>query len=133
LSDIGVEPISAEAASALLGAFDMISYFFVESEDLACDRFSPFLSHFLYSTASVYLKLKRITSGETASNNLGVLKQALRLLNSRWLAAGRSLLCYFSLEIKLTYQKLTLTFLPGVYLTLLENQEILLISRDIKE
>lgn len=81
-------PISREAAAALQGAFDMISYFFIENNGWTCYRTSPFISHFLYLAASMHSRYSYLNLSGPA-NKLGALKRSLVLVNERWLAAGR--------------------------------------------
>lgn len=84
--------MSPEAAASLQGAFDMISYFFIEDNGWTCYRTSPFISHFLYLAASMSPRFKHMFLLEASVDKIAMLKTALRMVNDRWLAAGRHML-----------------------------------------
>ncbi|KAJ3499839.1 hypothetical protein NLG97_g31 [Lecanicillium saksenae] len=84
--------LSAETVLALEAAFDMITYFFIENNGWTCYRTSPFISHFLYLAASMHASFEHL-SLRGPTNRLLALKQALRMVNDRWLAAGVYLSC----------------------------------------
>lgn len=52
------------------------------------DEMSPFLLHLLYKVASIYLRINHATPIGSATDKVNALKDALRLLNERWLVAG---------------------------------------------
>lgn len=81
--------VSAEARYALQAAFDMISYFFIEDNGWTCYRTSPFISHFLYLAASMHFSYSHLTLRGPV-DKLGALKHSLKLVNDRWLTAGKS-------------------------------------------
>ena len=87
--DLTVNEMSSSATAALQSALDIISYFAVDS--WTCYRTSPFLSHFLYKAATIYLGSSHVAPGGPAEHKLQTLKQALQLVNGRWLAAGEEL------------------------------------------
>ncbi|KAL6805133.1 hypothetical protein J3E68DRAFT_387723 [Trichoderma sp. SZMC 28012] len=100
-----MEPLSVEAESSLNAAIEWISNFLTEMGGQKCERVSPFLLHFLYKATCVYAKLQRSTPQKSVSERITILKNTLRLLNHRWLAAG-------------------------AYMSLLEKQEIMLLVQN---
>ncbi|KAJ6781869.1 hypothetical protein PWT90_06526 [Aphanocladium album] len=90
------EAISAETVLALEAAFDMIAYFFLENNGWTCYRTSPFISHFLYLAASMHAKFEHLAI-RGPPDKVAALKQALRMVNDRWLAADAVLQIFFNL------------------------------------
>lgn len=83
----GADVLSAETSLALEAAFDMITYFFIEDNGWTCYRTSPFISHFLYLAASYHAKLETVNRTGPSDRTMA-LRQALRMVNDRWIAAG---------------------------------------------
>ncbi|KAL7952343.1 hypothetical protein V8C34DRAFT_319124 [Trichoderma compactum] len=100
-----MQPMSVEAESSLNAAIEWISNFLTEMGGKKCERVSPFLLHFLYKATCIYSKLQCLTSQQSVSERITILKNTLRLLNHRWLAAG-------------------------AYMSLLEKQEIMLLVQN---
>lgn len=83
--------MSTEAVSALKSAVKMVQDFLAGREERKCDRVSPFILHFIYMVATLYLRMERTDQSGAIMDQQDIWKRALRVLSHRWLAAGKIL------------------------------------------
>lgn len=120
-----IKPMSIEAESSLNAAIEWISNFLIAAAGRNCERVSPFLLHFLYKATSIYSRLQYPASQKSIDEKITILKDTLRLVNHRWLAAGKWMLPAFFVQI-INF------FFQGAYLSLLEKQQIMFVVRNNK-
>ncbi|KAK5992008.1 Transcription factor BOA15 [Cladobotryum mycophilum] len=103
-----VEELSPEAALISEKFLEMAAHISQRSESEIFDLVSPFLLHLVYKLASMHLRASHINHSSSDASKVDTLKQQLKILGGRWLAAH-------------------------TYLSLLERQEMLLVIQQHEE
>lgn len=114
--------MSIETAAAFQAVSDMIPRFRAKSVGQlpGFEEIAPFVLPLLYMVAAIYQKINRTVPLGLATDKIDALKDVLRLLSERWLAAR-------GLFMALSSRQSSLIPYPDVYLSLLEAREILLL------
>jgi hypothetical protein len=91
------------------------------------DHIPIFVTHVMYQVACMYMRLAPFTSIGEAGDKTDALKQLLRLLGPRWRVASEWHICESITLISITDNNLL-----GVYLNILEAQEVMISLSDLK-